>query len=193
VKASIKKYIDEEIMKKINLLLALFLFVSYYALGQLLPGIQNVRSRSDIPRSRESVSIKVDQPLIFIGTLETNYSSLILAEDHLKILEVYTDSTQLGHFGKKGKNGVIIAALKTPTPLLRLEEVLDYFKVAASERHLKVAIDKKFIDTNLFLADINQIQGIELLQVTQQDILLSPMYHNDWVLGDKYLNIVTKD
>jgi len=177
----------------INILLAQFLFVSYYALGQLLPDIQNVRSRSDILRTRESISIKVDQPLIFIGTLETNYSSLLIAEDNLKILEVYTDSTRLGHFGKKGKDGVIIAALKTPTPLLRLEEVLDYFKVAASDRHLKVTIDKKFIDTNLFLADINQIKGIELLQVTQQDILLSPMYHNDWVLGDKYLNIITKD
>ena len=180
-------------MKEINLLLALFLFVSYCAHGQILPGIRNGRSRSDILRSRESVSIKVDQPLIFIGTLETNYSSLIVAEDNLKILEVYTDSTQLGHFGEKGKDGVIIATLKAPTPLLRLEEVLDYFKVTASDRHLKVAIDKKFIDPNLFLADISQIKEIELLQVTQQDILLSPMYYNDWVLGDKYLNIITKD
>jgi len=179
-------------MKKINLLLAL-LFVSYYSFSQVLPNIRNVRNKADILRSRESVSIRIDQPLIFIDVFETNYSSLILAEDNLEILEVYTDSMRLGHFGEKGKNGVIIAALKTPVPLLRLEEVLDYYKIAASDRHLKVAIDKKFINPDLFLADLNQIKEVELLQVTQQDILLSPIYHHEWVLGDKYLNIITKD
>ena len=45
----------------------------------------------------------------------------------------------------------------------------------------------------MFLADINQITKIEMLKVTQQDIILSPVYNNQWVLGDKYLNIVTID
>ena len=179
-------------MKKINLLLALVFLVSYYSSGQVLPSIRNVKSKSDILRTRESISVNIDEPLIFIDALETNYSSLIIAEDNLKILEVYTDSARLGYFGEKGKNGVMIAALENPTPLLRLEEVLDYYKVAASDRHLKVAIDQKFINPGLFLADINLIKNIEILQVTQQDILLSPRYHHGWVLGDKYLNIITK-
>ncbi|MGV3589597.1 MAG: hypothetical protein ACO1OF_21500 [Adhaeribacter sp.] len=135
----------------------------------------------------------IEQPLIFIGTLETSYNSLILDLNNLKILETYTDWIQLEQFGEKGRAGVIIAELKNQTPLLRLEEVLDYFQVPASRRHLKVLIDKKFIDRELFLADVKQIKIIEYLEVTQQDILLSPFYKNEWVLGEKYLNLVTKD
>ncbi|WP_146896465.1 hypothetical protein [Adhaeribacter aerolatus] len=118
---------------------------------------------------------------------------MILDLNNLKILETYTDSTQLEQFGEKGRAGVIIAELKTKTPLLRLEEVLGYFQVPASRHHLKVLIDKKFINRELFLADVKQIEKIEYLEVTQQDILLSPFYKNEWVLGEKYLNIVTKD
>ncbi|GEO03763.1 hypothetical protein AAE02nite_14270 [Adhaeribacter aerolatus] len=143
--------------------------------------------------AREAFIVNIEQPLIYIGALETNYHSLILDLNNLKILETYTDSTQLEQFGEKGRAGVIIAELKTKTPLLRLEEVLGYFQVPASRHHLKVLIDKKFINRELFLADVKQIEKIEYLEVTQQDILLSPFYKNEWVLGEKYLNIVTKD
>ena len=76
------------------------------------------------------------QPLLFIGNLETKYGSLFIDEDNLRILETYTDSTQLQHFGEKGKDGVVIAELKNKVPLFRLEEVLDHYHVPAANRHV---------------------------------------------------------
>lgn len=177
-------------MKKIYALLALLLLLNCYSFGQ---GILNSQRETNILRNKEAIIVEINQPLLFIGNLETKYGSLFIDEDNLRILETYTDSTRLQHFGEKGKDGVIIAELKNKIPLFRLPEVLDYFQVPTANRHLKVLVDKKFIHADLFLADIKQISKIETLEVTHQDILLSPVYNHKWVLGEKYLNIVTKD
>jgi hypothetical protein len=187
----VAKYHKE--MKKINALAALSLLLSYYSFGQVFPNNQVIINKPDIPRNQEAIIVEINQPLLFIGNLETKYGSLFIDEDNLRILETYTDSTQLVHFGEKGKDGVIVAELKNKVPLFRLGEVLDHFHVPTANRHLKVLVDKKFINAELFLADIKLFSRIELLEVTQQDILLSPVYNSHWVLGEKYLNIVIID
>ena len=178
-------------MKNINALLALLLFFSSYSFGQVMPGGPRILNNTNILRSPEAIIVEINQPLLYIGNLETQYGSLFIDEDNLKIIETYTDSVQLQHFGEKGEDGVIIAELKNKVPLFRLEEVLDHFKVPTANRHLKVLVDKRFINADLFLADIKQFSKIEMLEVTQQDILLSPVYNSKWVLGEKYLNLVT--
>jgi hypothetical protein len=180
------------IMKMRPILFALLAINSYYAFGQGLPTLPNTNPETNILLSREPFIVEIKQPLLFIGSLETSYNALIMDEENLRILRAFPDSTALDYFGEKGKDGVVIAELKANIALFRIEETLDHFKVPDINRNLKILIDKRLVHRDLFLADIKRIEKIELFEVTQQDILLSPFY-NTWTLGEKYLNIVTKE
>ena len=160
---------------KLSLLLILY---SSFSFAQPLPG-----SQGSYPQVR---IIKSKQPLVIIGSLETNYSSLIIAPDNLKIIKTYTDSLDLVPFGEKGKDGVVLAQLKDKTPLLSLEDVLDYYKVPAQDRTLKVLVNKAGINPDLFLADVKRIEKIEKIK---QDITSVMRY--SWNKDEQYLNIVT--
>jgi hypothetical protein len=111
---------------------------------------------------------------------------LIIDPNNLKIVKTYTDPQELKAFGEKGKNGVILAELIHKTPLLKLEEVLAYFKVPAENRTLKVLVDNTLVNPSLFLADVEAIKEIE---VTEQDLTAPVRY--SWNKDEKFLNIVT--
>jgi hypothetical protein len=135
---------------------------------------------------QKTVLVKLKLPLIIIGHLETNSNSLIIDPNNLKIVKTYTDPQELKAFGEKGKNGVILAELIHKTPLLKLEEVLAYFKVPAENRTLKVLVDNTLVNPSLFLADVEAIKEIE---VTEQDLTAPVRY--SWNKDEKFLNIVT--
>ncbi|GEO03123.1 hypothetical protein AAE02nite_07870 [Adhaeribacter aerolatus] len=121
-----------------------------------------------------------------IGALETDYHSLIIDRSNLEIIKTYEDSLELVPFGEKGKDGIILARLKTNTPLLRLDEVLDYYKVPASDLRLKVLVDKRGVNPDLFLADVKRIKSI---QKTKQD--LTSVMRYSFNPDEEYLNIET--
>ncbi|QNF35151.1 hypothetical protein HUW51_21425 [Adhaeribacter swui] len=149
-------------------------------------------SRVDTYPVGGSLRIEKDHPLILIGSFETNMPSLIMDPENLKILKTYQEPAEIQFFGNKGLNGVIVAELITKIPLLKLEEVLDYYDVPPENRHLPIMIDRNLVDPKLFLADIKKIKKIEVFEVTQQDVLFSLVY-NHWakVVGQKFLNVVT--
>ncbi|KAA5549048.1 hypothetical protein F0145_00130 [Adhaeribacter rhizoryzae] len=131
--------------------------------------------------------VTVKQPLIIIGSLETNHHSLILDRSNLKIIKTYTDSLELVPFGEKGQGGIILAQLQTNIPLLRLDEVLDYYKIPASDRTLKVMVDNNLVNPDLFLADVSRIIKIEK---TKQAITSPFLYSLN--KDEEYLNIITQ-
>jgi len=165
-------------MKKIGLVFLLLTFYSHIALGQFLP---------QTPFLPKTIIVTVKQPLIIIGSLETNHHSLIMDQRNLKIIKTYTDSLELVPFGEKGQGGIILAQLKTNIPLLRLDEVLDYYKIPAADRTLKVMVDNSLIDPDLFLADFARIIKIEK---TKQAITSPFLYSLN--KDEEYLNIVTQ-
>ena len=126
------------------------------------------------------------QPLIIIGALETNYNNLVIDPDNLKIIKTYKASPELVAFGEKGKDGVILAELKNKTPLLRLEDILDYFKVPAKDRTLKILVNEALVNPDLFLADVKRIEKIERIK---QDVTSIMRY--SFNKDEEYLNIVT--
>ncbi|MDB5262030.1 MAG: hypothetical protein JWQ14_1311 [Adhaeribacter sp.] len=174
-------------MKKLIAIASLVLMSGFYAFGQkmLIP----ISSTDTFPKGG-TLTNETDFPLIVIGAYETNAPSLLLEPENLRVLLTYKEPWELKYFGHKGNHGVVVAELKTPIPLLRLDEVLDYFKVRAPNRQLKVLVDKKIINPELFLADVKKILKIEIFEVSQEDVMLSLVY-NQWVKGDKYLNIIT--
>ena len=106
---------------------------------------------------------------------------------NLKILKTYKDSLELVPFGEKGRGGVIVAALKTKTALWRLPKVLEYFKIPAQNQKLKVLVNKTSINPNLFLADVEKIERIEVIKQEASDPVLFSFNKNE-----EYLNIITK-
>ena len=175
-------------MKKLLILFIWGIAVSFAAHGQLKLG--PFPNADTYPVSGTLLKDK-DYPLIIIGTFETNTPSLIMNADNLSIIKYYKDPEDLKFFGEKGSSGVLVAELINNIPLFRLEEVIDYFKVAPANRHLPVLVNKNAVNPDLFLADIKLIKKVEVLEVTQEDVLLS-LYYNNLVKGERYLNIVTE-
>jgi hypothetical protein len=163
-------------MKKAFLLFLLLSLAGRFSFGQALPG-------KPVPVTK---IVKVKQPLIIIGTLETNALSLVVAPENLQILKTYQDSLDLRVFGEKGEGGVVIAALKDKAPLFRLPEVLDHFKVPAASRHLKIMVDQVLVSPELFLADVKRIARIEKVR---QD-LSAPLRYS-FREEEEFLNVVT--
>ncbi|MGV3588711.1 MAG: hypothetical protein ACO1OF_17030 [Adhaeribacter sp.] len=165
-------------MKKIGLVFLLLTFYSHITLGQLLP---------ETPFLSKTIIVTIKQPLIIIGSLETNDYSLIMDRSNLKIIKTYTDSLELVPFGEKGQGGIILAQLQNNIPLLRLDEVLDYYKIPASDRTLKVMVDNNLVNPDLFLADVSAIIKIEK---TKQAITSPFLYSLN--KDEEYLNIITQ-
>ena len=165
-------------MKKTLLLLLLLALSGSFSFGQVAPSPEILYRKTGI--------VKLKQPLIVIGHLKTNYHSLLMDPDNLKIIKTYADSLELAAFGEEGKDGVILAELKIKTPLLKLDEVLDYYKVSPDNRTLKVLVDNRPVNSELFLADVKKIKRIE---VTKQDAA-SPIRYS-WNKDEEFLNIVT--
>lgn len=166
-------------MKKPALVI-FFLFVySVFSLGQLIP------SKTGFPT--KTIIVNITMPLVIIDSMETDDNSLIIHPDNYKIKVMYRDSLELIPFGEKGKGGVVIAETVNNTRLWRLPAVLNYFKISAQNRKLKVLVDHVLIHPHLFLADINKIERIE---VEKQD-LLAP-YRYSFNTKEKFLNIVTR-
>ncbi|MDB5263737.1 MAG: hypothetical protein JWQ14_3020 [Adhaeribacter sp.] len=164
-------------MKKALIVFLVLIFYSGYSFSQL--------PARPVPFTKIGI-VEIKQPLLIIGTLETDYNSLVIDTENLKIIKTYKDSLELIPFGEKGRNGIVLATLKTKTPLLRLEEVLDYYKIPAQDRNLKVLVNKRMINPALFLADVKRIERIER---TKQDINSTIRY--SFNNTEEYLNIVT--
>jgi hypothetical protein len=128
-----------------------------------------------------------NEPLLLLGSQETTYSSLLVDPSEIKIVKTYQDSAILASMGYKARNGVVQIELKHKKPLLKLEDVLDYFAVPAQQRQLRVLVNKRPVHPGLFLADVNQIEKIEVYtQDKHHPLRLS------WDAAEQFLNIVTK-
>ena len=127
------------------------------------------------------------QPLIILDNYETRSGSLVMDKESLEVLKEYEGPAAAKLFGNKGEDGVMVAKVKGNAVLLRLDNVLDYFEVPAANKTLTVLVDNRVIDPDLFLADVRQIEKIE---VTKQDITSPMLLSLD--REEKFLNIVTK-
>ncbi|WP_181305773.1 hypothetical protein [Rufibacter sp. XAAS-G3-1] len=143
-------------------------------------------SRPEVYPKTAIASFPVKVPLVLINSQETYWQSLIVYESDVQVLQVYKNAGAVKPYGTKGQNGVVVAAVKGNPQLYRLSGVLDHFQVPAEQRRLKVLVNNRQVNPDYLLADIRQIQKVE---VTKQDptapIRLS------WNPDEEFLNIVT--
>jgi hypothetical protein len=130
--------------------------------------------------------IRVEGPLLLLGSQKTDYASLVVDPKEITVLETYKDSTILATMGNEAKNGISVIELKNPKTLLNLEQVLDYFDVPPAQRQLRILLNKKPINESRFLADLKRIERIEVITLDK----LSP-YRISWDENEQFLNIVT--
>ncbi len=153
--------------------------------SQTLPNIGMV-----IPRPYHvgilAVSTRSQAPLLLLENQETSFNSLIVDQEDILVKKTYTDSLLLVSLGEKAKHGVVVAELKSKRPLFRLEHVLDYYKVSAEKRQLRVLVNNKLVDPKLLLADITRIAKVEVVIQDKH----SPIRYS-WNENEEFLNIVT--
>ncbi|MBC3540549.1 hypothetical protein ACFSC6_11725 [Rufibacter sediminis] len=125
-------------------------------------------------------------PLLLLGSQETSYGSLLVDPKEIIVVQVYKDSAVLAEMGRKAQNGVVQITLKNKKPLLKLEDVLDYFEVPPAQRQLRVLVNKHPVNSAHFLADLKRIAKVEV--ITQDKI--TP-YRLSWDENEQFLNIVT--
>ncbi len=150
--------------------------------GSLLPSLENRR-----PITRTGLAtVSNTGPLLLLGAHETDYASLVVDPKEIKVVQAYRDSAILAPLGAKARYGVWAIELKNRKTLLKLNDVLDYFKVPSDHRQLRVLLNKQPVDQNRFLADIKRIEKVEVItQDKTSPIRLS------WDENEQFLNIVT--
>lgn len=140
-----------------------------------------------LPSVTLHASVPLSKPLLLVNEQETSYNALVLDEAKLEIDTVLKNIVATEKYGDKARDGVILARTKDNVQLVRLEQILNHFQVPSLSRDLQVLINGKLVKPELILADISNIEKIE---VTTLDVT-SP-YRYSWDENEKYLNIVTK-
>ncbi|AKQ47252.1 hypothetical protein TH63_18990 [Rufibacter radiotolerans] len=167
-------------MKKI--LALVFLLLSASAGAQSLPGLETKPFRK-----QTRVVSTGGNPLLILGAQETDYASLVVDPKDITVVKAYQDSAILAAMGPKARYGVLVIELKNKKPLLKLEDVFDYFEVPAAHRHLQVLVNQRPITHSRFLAHLHKIEKVEVIQIDKaHPIRIS------WDENAQFLNIVTK-
>ncbi|RNI23497.1 hypothetical protein EFB08_18350 [Rufibacter latericius] len=127
-----------------------------------------------------------NEPLLLLGSQETDYTSLVVDPKEIIVVQTYKDSAMLAEMGHKARNGVLLIRLKNQKTLLKLEDVLDYFEVPPTQRQLRVLVNKQPVNPEHFLADIKRITKVEVITLDK----ISPS-RISWDENEQFLNIVT--
>lgn len=164
---------------KSYLITALFFVICFTAQAQeqqLMPA-----------KTTYQASISMPQPFLLVGDEETASNALILNPDHIKSINVYKGPEATARFGSKAKDGAVVMTLKKDVSLARLAQVCAAFNVPEQQQNLPVAIDDKLVSKSKLLADLEEIDKVE---VKKQDVTAPARFSFDE--DAPYLNIVTK-
>jgi hypothetical protein len=177
-------------MKKIALFLGGFFLCTTAGRAQGIPSL--------VPRERPPVqpwaassqvmlgSVSMGGPLVLLGSQETDFSSLLVNPRDINVVKIYQDTAILAPMGRKARYGVVLIELKSKKTLLKLDDVLDYFKVTPAQRQMKVLVNRRPVNKDRFLADVTQIEKLEV--ITQDKISATRL---SWDENEQFLNIVT--
>ena len=126
-------------------------------------------------------------PLIFVDTFETDMNHLVLGPQNIESINIFKDSVALSKFGKTGKNGVVMISAKAHTTLLRVDKILNEYKLSAEDKKLRICINKTLMrNPQLILIEQSEIERVEVTtdrHWTNTD---------DANSGEKFINIVTR-
>lgn len=169
-------------MKRLLLLIPFLLFFNSALVAQYLPDGGRLVSQQSWPGSG---TIAAGPTLMLVDSMETNYNALVVRNDQLNIVKVYTASEVPAAFAGRAPQGLAVAETKDNTRLHRLDEIMELFEVPEEKRGLRVLLNKRLVDAALLLADPELIEKVE---ITKLDLVLN---HVNWSLDpdEEYINI----
>ncbi|PVY38522.1 hypothetical protein [Pontibacter virosus] len=133
--------------------------------------------------------VPLPQPYIQINGQQIAQPSLALIKaDNIESIDVLKDENATGKFGDKAKGGAILIKAKYTAEFSTMQDIYTLYRIPAAQQTLKVVINNKLVkDTNLILANLEQIEKVE---VKKQDIT-APVR---WSLNDEeeFLHIIPK-
>lgn len=128
------------------------------------PPISGVRILPPDTRIRIHCATTVNdsaKPLVVIDTFVTQLEYLVLEAANIESINVLNNKAATEQWGERGKGGVIVITPARTSRLLTLQQLFEYYNVAAEDRKLKVSIDGKPVDhPELILVDPKALSGV---------------------------------
>lgn len=138
---------------------------------------------------QKGVLVQRTYPYIQIDGRQIAQQSLaLLAPENIESIDVYKDENATAKFGDKAKDGAIVIKAKTSIKLATIQDIYTKYSIPVAQQSLKVVINNQLVkDPNLILANLKQIEKVEIMQ---QDIF-APVR---WSLDDEeeFLHITAK-
>jgi hypothetical protein len=126
-------------------------------------------------------------PIVFVDTFRTDMKHFVLDPENIKSINIFKDSSAVSKFGDAGKYGVIIIYPKANTTFLRVDKILNEYKLSDDDKKLRICINKTLMPTpQLILIDKSEIERVEI--TTDRHWTNT----EDANSGERFINIVTR-
>lgn len=128
-------------------LLPVLLFVTISANAQITPSSTNINQ----------------QIYVQVNSFRTDLKLLIVNPDKIESINVLKGEHALSKYGSKAKDGAIIIKTKAGVKLLQLQDILNKYNIAATDRTLRICINHTIIkNTDLLVIEESEIAAVEI-------------------------------
>lgn len=108
-------------------------------------------------------SIKEQQIYVCIDTFRTDLKLLIVNPVKIESVDVLKGEHAVSKYGSKATDGAIIIKTKAGVKLLRLNDILSKYNIAAQDRNLRVCINNTIVtNTALLVIEESEITAVEI-------------------------------
>lgn len=126
-------------------------------------------------------------PLIFVDTFRTDMKHVVLDPENIQSINIFKDSASVSKFGDAGKYGVIMIYTKPNTTFLRVDKILNEYKLSDKDKKLRICINKTLMtNPQLILIEKSEIETVEI--TTERHWINT----EDANSGERFVNIVTR-
>jgi len=126
-------------------------------------------------------------PLVFVDTFKTDMNHLVIGPNQIESIHVFKDSVAMAKYGDAGKFGVVLIHPRDDVKLLRVDKIIDKYKVSKDDNNLRICINKTLVqDPKLILIDDSEIEAVEVTTDRHWTNV------EDANSGEKFINITTK-
>lgn len=134
-----------------------------------------------------SQKIESDKPpYLLVDSFRTDLRYLVIDAGNIESINVFKDSTAVLTYGEEARYGAVIIKTLPRTKLLRLPAILDKYNILATDRSLRVCIDKTLVAKTAFiLIEEASLAGVE---ITTDRYWINA---EDAISGERFINIRT--
>jgi hypothetical protein len=132
----------------------------YFQLTILLLLAASLKSQT----THTPINDNINDALVLVGKFRTDMKHFIINSKQVQSVQVLKDKTAVALYGESGKKGVIIFTPKKSANLLKLKDILNKYKIADKDRHLRISLNEEFLPApEKILIEDSEIKGVEII------------------------------